>query len=269
MAAFIDNCGFVPTAGGTADWTYGSTVGGYQSPSQAGAINGQTYVFRAQSADLTQWEIAAGTYASSTGTFARTTVLYTSAGTTSKVNFSVPPALVAIIAVSQDIARTLRTRTVLTSGSGTYATPTGCRTINVRMIGGGAGGGNGVSGAGGSGANSTFSGTGVSMTASGGNGVPQQGGIGGGASGGDINIQGGGGQGGSGVFTGTNNLAGGNGGSGPFGGAGIGQYNANGGAAAANSGAGGGGGGITGSSGVPGGGGGAGGAGIIIIDEYY
>jgi hypothetical protein len=110
MAAFIDNCGFVPTAGGTADWTYASTVGGYQSPAQANAITGTNYVVRAQSSDLTQWEYALGAYTASTGVFARTTVLYNSAGTGTKqggagpkINFSSVPSLVAVVALAEDL----------------------------------------------------------------------------------------------------------------------------------------------------------------------
>src|SRR2546421_2121147 len=110
MAAFIDNCGFVPTGGGTADWTYFSTVGGYQSPTQANAANGAVYVVRAQSSDLTQWEYASGAYSAATSTFARTTVLYNSAGTGtkqggpgSKIGFSTPPSLVAVVALAEDL----------------------------------------------------------------------------------------------------------------------------------------------------------------------
>jgi hypothetical protein len=102
MAAFLDICRFNPTAGGTADWTYSSAVTGYQSPSAAGAVNGRIYKHRAESADLSQWEISEGAYNSGTGTFARTTVLFNSSGTTSKINFSAAPQ-VAVVALKEDL----------------------------------------------------------------------------------------------------------------------------------------------------------------------
>lgn len=105
MAAFIDNCGFVPTAGGTTDWTYSTTMaGGYMSPSDAGAVNSRPYAVHAYSSDHSQWEIAEGNYSSSgAGSFARTTVLYNSSGTGTKqggagtkINFSSAPSVVVI-----------------------------------------------------------------------------------------------------------------------------------------------------------------------------
>src|SRR3954454_16748099 len=100
MAFFLNACRFNPTAGGTSDWTYSSPVPGCQSPAAAGAVNGRLYKFRAQSADLSQWELGEGAYSS--GTFARTTVLFNSSGTTSKINFSTVPE-VAIVALAEDL----------------------------------------------------------------------------------------------------------------------------------------------------------------------
>jgi hypothetical protein len=111
MAAFLNNCGFAPTAGGTTDWTYSSTLaGGYMSPSGASAVNGRVYKFRAYSADQLQWEIAEGAYNSAgAGSFARTTVLFNSAGTGTKqsgagakINFPAIPSVV-IIAAKEDL----------------------------------------------------------------------------------------------------------------------------------------------------------------------
>jgi hypothetical protein len=102
MAAFLDGCRFNPAAGGTADWTYSSVVPGYQNPSAAGVINGRLYKYRAESADLSQWEFGEGTYNTGTGVLARTTVLYNSSGTTSKINFSTVPQ-VAIVALKEDL----------------------------------------------------------------------------------------------------------------------------------------------------------------------
>lgn len=113
MAAFLDACRFIPTTGGTTDWTYASAVGGCQSPTAANATNGTVYKFLAVSNDLTQWEIAEGAYSSSgAGTLARTTVLYNSAGTGTKtpgqsgggtkINFSTVPQ-VAVIGIKEDL----------------------------------------------------------------------------------------------------------------------------------------------------------------------
>ena len=111
MAAFLNNCRFIPAGGGTTDWVYASTVGGCQSPALAGAIDGRRYKFLAISSDLTQWEIAEGTYTAASGTFARTTVLYNSSGSGAasgqsgagnKISFTVAPN-VAIVAVKEDL----------------------------------------------------------------------------------------------------------------------------------------------------------------------
>jgi hypothetical protein len=104
MSAFLDGCRFNPAAGGTADWTYASAVTGYQSPAAANAVNGATYSYRAESADLSQWEMGVGTFNTGTGVLARTTVLFNSLGTTAKVSFSTVPQ-VAIVALAEDLTR--------------------------------------------------------------------------------------------------------------------------------------------------------------------
>lgn len=111
MAAFLNVCRFTPTAGSTTDWTYSSAVTGYQSPSAAGVVNGRVYKYRAESADLSQWEIGEGAYNTGTGVLARTTVLYNSSGTGTatgqsgagtKINFSAAPQ-VAIVGIKEDL----------------------------------------------------------------------------------------------------------------------------------------------------------------------
>lgn len=102
MAAWLDVCRFSPTAGGTTDWTFSAAVVGYQSPTAAGVVNGAIYRYRAESSDLSQWEIGYGAYNTATGVLARTTVLYNSAGTTAKINFTVAPQ-VAIVALKEDL----------------------------------------------------------------------------------------------------------------------------------------------------------------------
>ena len=112
MAAFLNVCRFNPTLGGTTDWTYSTAVTGYQSPTAAGVVNGTIYKYRAESSDISQWELGEGAYNTGTGVLARTTVFYNSSGTGTaagqsgagtKINFSAAPQ-VAIVALAQDVA---------------------------------------------------------------------------------------------------------------------------------------------------------------------
>lgn len=199
--------------------------------------------------------------------------------------------------------RTLPTRQVFLSGSGTYTTPANVLWVRIRVVGGGSGGGGGNSSTPSTGGGaSTFSG-GTLSAAGGGTASAVSGpSAGGAASGGNLlNIPGGSGQG----SAGTLNAVGGMGGSSCLGGAGAGAAGAtSGSAAAANSGSGGGGGGggstasiagggaaggcvehiITspaasytyavgtggaGATGTTAGSGGAGAAGIVIVEEHY
>jgi len=97
---FLDACGFNPASGGTGDFVVSAAVTGYQTPAGAGAVNGAVYSYRAQSSDLSQWEIGYGAYATGTTTLARTTVTASSTG--SKVNFSAPPS-VYVTALTADL----------------------------------------------------------------------------------------------------------------------------------------------------------------------
>ncbi len=105
-SSLLDVCRFNPTTGGTTDWTYSSAVTGYQSPAAASVVNGATYSYRAESNDLSQWEIGTGVYNTSTGVLARGTVLFNSAGTTAKISFSTTPQ-VAIVALAEDLQKKL------------------------------------------------------------------------------------------------------------------------------------------------------------------
>lgn len=100
-SSFLDVCRFTPTLGGSTDWTYLSAVTGYQSPTAAGAVNGAQYSYRAESADLSQWEVGVGTWNSSTGVLSRTTVLF-STNSNAKVTFSAVPQ-VAVVALKEDL----------------------------------------------------------------------------------------------------------------------------------------------------------------------
>jgi hypothetical protein len=102
MAAFLNTCRFNPSAGGTTDWTVASAVTGYKTPATAGAVNGRVYKYRAESANLSQWEEGQGAYSTGTGVLARTTVCANSSGDTSKINFTTVPQ-VAIVAMKEDL----------------------------------------------------------------------------------------------------------------------------------------------------------------------
>lgn len=87
---------FTNALGGTADWIYPGPTIDMQSPASAGAVDGTIYLIYAQSFDMAQWEIATGAYTASSGTFARTTVLANSLGTTAKINFGTPPQVFVV-----------------------------------------------------------------------------------------------------------------------------------------------------------------------------
>ena len=113
MASPLTNVGFTPTAGGTTDWTYSSANPGYQSPVAGNVVNGGTYEVFAKDAS-NNWEISRGVCTISVGipTFARTTVLYNSAGTGTmspgqsgagtKINFGTVPAVSAVL-IAEDL----------------------------------------------------------------------------------------------------------------------------------------------------------------------
>jgi hypothetical protein len=131
VASFLDVCRFAATSSGTGDFVVSSAVTGYQTPASAGAVSGAIYRYRAESADLSQWEVGYGAYTSGTTTLARTTILFNSSGTTSAINFSAAPQ-VAIVALAEDLIYTLQPqgRITLTSGSPVMAsTVTAATTI--------------------------------------------------------------------------------------------------------------------------------------------
>lgn len=87
---------FTNALAGTVDFIYPGPAIDMQSPAAAGAANGATYIYYAQSLDMSQWEIGSGAYTSSSGTFARTTISSNSLGTTAKINFTNPPQILVL-----------------------------------------------------------------------------------------------------------------------------------------------------------------------------
>lgn len=94
-------CRFNPASSGTGDFVVSGAVPGYQTPSSAGAVNGATYRYRAESADLSQWEVGYGAYNTGTSTLARTTILFSSASN-AKVSFTAAPQ-VAVVVLAEDL----------------------------------------------------------------------------------------------------------------------------------------------------------------------
>jgi hypothetical protein len=140
MTPFVDLVQFNPTAGGTTDWTFSSSVGGAQSPVLAGAVNGALYKVYAVSNDLTQWEVSQGVYNSSLVSFARTTVLYNSSGTGTAagqsgagtlINFTTVPK-VSVVLLAEDMGPLELTSATLQV---TPTIPTGTSSTSVVMMG--------------------------------------------------------------------------------------------------------------------------------------
>src|SRR5262249_10144489 len=103
---YLDVVKFTPTAGGTTDFVVSAAVTGYQTPTAAGAKDSAPYYYRAESADLAQWEVGMGTWTAGSTTLARTTVLFNSSGTTAKINFTIAPQ-VGLVALAEGLRETL------------------------------------------------------------------------------------------------------------------------------------------------------------------
>jgi hypothetical protein len=196
-------------------------------------------------------------------------------GVTGVATFTASPVIAAITntgtltlpTLTGTVGLATRTVQVFTSGSGTYTTPTGCKAISIRCVGGGGGGAASATNSGTGGGNSTFGAITANGGAGGGSGasVGGPGGDGGSTSGANV-INGTGSSGGPGGKDTAS--AGGTGGGTFIGGAGKGgTYQLGGSAAAANTGAGGGGGGASVAAVNAAGGGGAGGYGESLISS--
>ncbi|WP_082190590.1 hypothetical protein [Bradyrhizobium pachyrhizi] len=143
-SSFLDVCRFTASAGGTGDWSVAAAVTGYQAMNSAGGVNGATYSYRAESADLSQWEVGFGTYTPGVETLSRTTVLFNSAGTTAKINFSAAPQ-VAVVALAEDLVFVRTVKVQKFTASGTYTPSAGMIYCVIECMGGGGAGGGSAS----------------------------------------------------------------------------------------------------------------------------
>lgn len=142
MASLALGVKFNPASGGTGDFVYASAVSGYVGPAATSPamVDGKTYRYRAESADLSQWEWGFGVYTASTQTIARTTITLSSTG--SKVSFSLAPQ-VGITAYPADLLLTdlFAIRTQKFTASGTYTPDAHLLYATIECVGGGGGGG--------------------------------------------------------------------------------------------------------------------------------
>lgn len=95
-----DAVAFSTSTTGTADWAVGSAAAGGRTPATAGVANGDTFVYRAESSDRTQWELGIGTYSTTGPTLARTRVLASSAGGTTKTTFTAGPTVYSTVSAA-------------------------------------------------------------------------------------------------------------------------------------------------------------------------
>lgn len=101
--SFTDVTRFTAASAGTGSFVVSAAVTGYQTPLTAGASN-FNYRYRAESSDLSQWEVGTGGYTSSTATLTRTPI-FNSAGGSSAINFTNPPQ-VAFVFLAEDFNAT-------------------------------------------------------------------------------------------------------------------------------------------------------------------
>jgi hypothetical protein len=140
MASFLDVVRFNPVSSGTGSFVVSSAVNGYQTPASAGAVNGATYRYRAESADLTQWEVGFGVYTVGTTTLTRSTILFNSSGGTSAINFTLVPQ-VAIVALAEDLTALVGVvRIQKFTSSGTYTPNAFMLYCTIECLGAGGGG---------------------------------------------------------------------------------------------------------------------------------
>jgi len=115
----VDVVKFTAASAGSGSFVVSAAVPGYQAPVTASALTGSQYSYRAESADLSQWEVGQGTYTSSNVTITRTP-LFNSAGGSSAITFTSPPQ-VGFVALAEDLLVTAQVSPLANSLSGNVA----------------------------------------------------------------------------------------------------------------------------------------------------
>ena len=101
--AFANNCWITAGSSGTVDFLDGTAVTGNRDFTTA-LTDGETYYYRAETQDRSEWETGSGVYTSAQDDLERTTI-YESSNAGSKVDFSEAP-LVSIQFLAQSVATT-------------------------------------------------------------------------------------------------------------------------------------------------------------------
>lgn len=86
---YLNRCIWNPASAGTGDFVVSAAVTGYLTPAQAGAVDGTTYNYFAQSVSLSEWEYGSAVYTSATTTLDRIPIKSSNAD--ALVNFTVAP----------------------------------------------------------------------------------------------------------------------------------------------------------------------------------
>jgi hypothetical protein len=102
LASYLDVCRFTAASSGTGSFVVSAAVTGYQTPASAGAVNTAVYRYRAESTDLSQWEVGYGVYTTADVTLTRATILFNSSGGASAINFTAAPQ-VAVTLLAEDL----------------------------------------------------------------------------------------------------------------------------------------------------------------------
>lgn len=127
---FANACKFVAGAGGLTDFTATTAAPGHMMPATANVVSGQSYRYRAESSDLSQWEIGTGLYTNVGGSILqRTSVLFSSTG--SKINFTNAPT-VGLTLFAEDL-RSIRER--LLTNRNYYVATTGSNSADGLTLG--------------------------------------------------------------------------------------------------------------------------------------
>lgn len=101
---FLDGVKFLAASAGTGPFVVSSAVQGFQAPAAAGALDGTVYRYRAESSDLSQWEIGYSPWSAATSSLPQRNVLFSSNGN-ALVNFTNAPN-VGMVQFGEDVLST-------------------------------------------------------------------------------------------------------------------------------------------------------------------